>query len=65
MHHREADVERLYVPRREGGRGLIPLKINFKTSTIGLHNYFSTTNDWILQLVLFYNPGKNAHSISN
>ena len=40
------------------------LKMNFKTTTIGLHKYLSTTNDWMLQLVLFYNAGKKAHSIS-
>ena len=29
----------------------------------GLHKYLSTTNDWMLQLVFFYNAGKKAHSI--
>ena len=29
------------------------LKMNFKTTTIGLHKYLSTTNDWMFQLVLF------------
>ena len=53
MHHPKADVERLYFPRREGGRGLIQLEMNFKTTAIGLHKYLSTNNDWILQLVLF------------
>ena len=53
MHHPKGNVERLYVPRREGGIGLMQLKMNFKTTTIGIHKYFSTTNDWMLQLVLF------------
>ena len=38
--------------------------MNFKTTTIGLDKYLSTTNDWMLQLVLFYDAGKKAHSIS-
>ena len=36
IHHRKADVERLYVPRREGGRGLMQLEMSFKTTTLGL-----------------------------
>ena len=38
--------------------------MNFRTTAIGLHKYLSTRNDWMLQLVLFYNGGKKAHSIS-
>ena len=30
IHHQKEDVERLYVSRREGGRGLMQLEINFK-----------------------------------
>ena len=37
MHHPKADVERLHVPRREGGREWMQLEINFKTTTTGLH----------------------------
>ena len=38
--------------------------MNFKTTAIGLDKYLSTTNDWMLQLVLFYSAGKKGHSIS-
>ena len=58
----KVDVEGLYVPRHEGGRVLMQLemsfKMSFKTTTIGLHKYLSTTNDWMLQLVLCYDAGK-------
>ena len=64
MHHPKADVERLYIPRSEGGRGLMQLEINFKSTTIGLHKYLATTDDWMLQLVLSYETKKKAHSIS-
>ena len=37
MHHLKADVERLYVPRSEGGRGLMRLEMSFKTTTILLY----------------------------
>ena len=62
MHHPEVDVERLYVPRREGNKGLMQLKISFKTTTVGLRKYLSTTNHWMLQLVLFYDAGKSQNN---
>ena len=60
MHHPKTDVERPYVSRQEGGRGLMQLELSFKTTTVGLHKYYSTTNDWMLQLVLFYDAGKKS-----
>ena len=38
--------------------------MNLKTITIRLRKYLSTTNDWMLQLVLFHDAGKKALSIS-
>ena len=39
MLHPKADVERLYIPRQDGGRDLIDVETAFKTATIGLdHN---------------------------
>ena len=40
------------------------LEMSFKTITIGLNRYLSTTNDWMLQLVLFDDAGNNARSVS-
>ena len=60
----KVDVEGLYVPRHEGGRVLMQLEMSFKTTTIGLHKYLSTTNDWMLQLVLCYDAGEKTHSVS-
>ena len=45
MYHPKANLERLYDPKRKGGRGLTQLKMNFKTNIIGLHKYVLTTND--------------------
>ena len=36
MHHPKSDVDGLYLPRTEGGRGLIQMELSYKTSTIGL-----------------------------
>ena len=55
IHQLKVDVEKPYVPRSERGRVLIQLEMNFKTIAVGLHKYLSKTNDWMLQLVLFYN----------
>ena len=48
MHHPKADMERMYLPRNEGGRGLIRLETAYKTATIGLDTYLDTTNDPLL-----------------
>ena len=49
MHHRKADVDRLYIPRNEGGSGMIQLELSYKTSTTGQHKYHTTTTtDWML-----------------
>ena len=43
MHHPKAvDVDRMYLPRNEGGRGLIQLETACKTTTIGLNTYLNT-----------------------
>ena len=39
IHHPKASVNRMYVPRKKGGRGMINLEMRFKTSTIGLNIY--------------------------
>ena len=51
MHQLRADVERLYVKRENGGRGLIQLELIYKTTTIGLKENLDTTTDWMRQLV--------------
>ncbi len=51
MHHPKADVDRLYLPRSEGGRGLVQLELTFKTTTIGLDAHLTSTKDPFLQLV--------------
>ena len=63
MHHPKADVDRLYLPRAEGGRGLIQLELTFKTTTIGLDTYLRSTKDPLLQLVKQHEEGKKLYSI--
>lgn len=62
--HPKADVDQLDVARCGGRWGMIQIKMTFKITTIGLHKYLSTTNDWMLQLVLRHEARKKAQSIS-
>jgi hypothetical protein len=36
MHHPKADIDRLYVQRKEGGRGLIQLEAAYKTEIMNI-----------------------------
>ena len=63
MHHPKADVNRLYIPRKDGGRGLIQLELSLKTATIGLQRYLETTKDWMLRLVNTHEEAKRMHLI--
>ena len=63
MHHPKADVDRLYIPRKDRGRGLIQVELSLKAATIGLQKYLETTNDWMLQLINIHEETKGIHSI--
>ena len=42
MDHPASDVNRLYLPRKEGCRGLVQLELSLKTSVIGMDTYLKT-----------------------
>ena len=50
MHDPNSDVNRLYLPRKEGGWGLVLLELALKNSVIGMDTYLNSTNDWMLKL---------------
>ena len=60
MHHPKADVDRMYLPRKIGGRGLTKLETAYKSTTIGLETYLRNTIDALLQLVLQHATKKRA-----
>ena len=64
MNHPKADVERMYLPREGGGRGLIQLELVFKTTTVGLNAYQEQTEDPLLKLVYLHENSKKLHSVS-
>ncbi|XP_078348127.1 uncharacterized protein LOC144633190 isoform X1 [Oculina patagonica] len=63
MHHTKADVDRLYLPRNAGGRGLIQLEASYKTTTIGLDTYLKNTDDALIKLVQEHDGRKKLYSI--
>ena len=64
MHHPKSDVDRLYLPRTEGGRGLIQLELSYKSTTIGLDKYLQETPDTLLHFVKDHDDSKSLYSIS-
>ena len=49
--HIQSDITRLYLPRKEGGRGLINLTEHFKNYTINFSSYLLSSNELYLNLV--------------
>ena len=52
MHHPKVDVSRMYIPRKEGGRGMKNLGMTYKTTTIGLNSCLESSEDRMLHAVL-------------
>ena len=42
MHHPKADIDRLYVKRKEGGRGLVQVEAAYKAEIINIVEYLNT-----------------------
>jgi len=42
MHHPKADIDRLYVKRTQGGRGLVQIEVAFKAEIINIAEYLNT-----------------------
>ena len=53
MHRPKADIDRLYVKRKEGGRGLLQTAVIHKAETINTAEYLNTkyTEDQFLNIV--------------
>ena len=64
MHHPKSDVDRLYLPRIEGGRGLVQLGLSYEKTTIGLDKYLQETHDTPLHFVKDHDDRKSSYSVS-
>ncbi len=51
QHHPRADVDRLYVPRQQGGRGLMQLEAAHAVEVIQLMEYVDRKEDPLIQIV--------------
>jgi len=53
MHHPKADIDRLYVKRKEGGRGLVQIEVVYKAELINIAEYLNTNykGDQFLNIV--------------
>ena len=63
VHHPKADVDRLYLPRARGGRGLTQVELSHKTTTIGFAAYLTSTNDSLLRIVQQRESRKKLYSM--
>ena len=51
QHHAKADVDRLYVPRKQGGRGLMQLEAAHAVEITKLVEYVDKKEDPLIQVV--------------
>jgi len=63
IHHPKADVERLYVKRRNGGRGLIELESAYDAAIVGLCNYIRLSKDRLIRCVKDHDINKAKYSL--
>ena len=63
MHHPKSDIDRLYIPRSNGGRGLTQLELSYKTATIGLYRYLHLSSDWMMKMVLNHTRDRKLYSV--
>ena len=64
MLHPKAYVERLYLPRKGGGRGLTEVETAFRTTTIGLNHYLKHKEGRYPKQVLEHERSKATNSIT-
>jgi hypothetical protein len=51
QHHPKADIDYLYVPKKDGGRGLMQIEGAYITEVIKLKEYVEHTEDQLMQIV--------------
>jgi hypothetical protein len=59
QHHPRADTNRLYVPRKEGGRGLIQVEGAYIAENLNLVEYVGSKEDQLIQLVRTHHHNTN------
>ena len=65
VHHPSADVDRLYAPCNEGGRGLQQIEAMYKSCIVGLECYLRDSSDPYMQLVYECDSGRSRYLIKS
>jgi hypothetical protein len=60
QHHPRADIDRLYVPRKEGGRGLMQVEGGCIAETVSLVEYVESKEDPLIQIVRRHQHNTNS-----
>lgn len=63
LHHPKADVHRLYIKRRNGGRGLIEIESAFNSAITSLSNYIALNRDKYCKAIATHDEKKAKYSI--
>jgi hypothetical protein len=60
QHHPRADIDHLYVPRKEGGRGLMQVEGAYIAETVNLVEYVENKEDPLIQIVRTHQHNTNS-----
>jgi hypothetical protein len=60
QHHPRADIDLLYVPRKEGGRGLMQVEGAYIAETLNLVEYVESKEDPLIQIVRTHQHNTNS-----
>jgi hypothetical protein len=60
QHRPRADIDRLYVPKKEGGRGLMQVEGAYIAETLNLMEYVASKEDPLIQIVRTHQHNTNS-----
>jgi hypothetical protein len=60
QHHSRADIDCLYFPRKEGGRGLMQVEEAYIAKTLNLVEYVESKEDPLIQNVTTHQHNTNS-----
>ena len=64
MLHPKSDVDRIYIPMKEGGRALIKIETAFKVAILGLNHYLENKSALLTNMIIKHERTKPKYSIS-
>jgi hypothetical protein len=62
QHHPKSDIDRLYVRRKDGGRGQTQMEGAYTTEVIKLREYVEHAEDALMQIIRHTNITQDRHS---